>query len=53
MVALNFLKECTEGKKCSLRKIVLISDLGGPSSQDKVDIIVRNIKKEGVEFNFL
>ncbi len=51
VVALNFIKEQTEGNdKCRAKKIVLISDLGGKSNHDNADIILKSMKKEGVEF---
>ena len=53
VVALHLLKEHTSGTRCTGKKIVLISDLGAPCSSDKLDVIVRNVKKEGVEFSFL
>ncbi len=53
MVALNFLKEETEGTKCQNKKIVLLSDLGCPANKDKLDVIAKGMKLEGVELTFM
>ncbi len=50
---MHYLKEKTEGRKCSKKKIVLISDLGCAVNPDKIDVIIKNLKSEDIEFSFL
>ena len=53
VVALDHMKNFTEGTKCVNKKIVLLSDLGCPASEDKVDVIIKGMEMEGVEFTFM
>lgn len=54
VVALDFLKRNTEGQKAvRAKKIVLFSDLGCPSSEDKFDRIVDAMTKQNVELVFI
>lgn len=53
VVALDWLRKSTQGKKVGQKKIVLISDLGGAASEDKLDLIVKGMESEGVEFTFI
>ena len=44
VVALNFLKEETEGTKCRNKKIVLLSDLGCAANKSKLDVIAKGMQ---------
>lgn len=44
VVALNFLKEETEGTKCRNKKIVLLSDLGCAAKKSKLDVIAKGMQ---------
>ena len=44
VVALNFLKEETEGTKCRNKKIVLLSDLGCSANKDKLEVIAKGMQ---------
>lgn len=46
VVAMNVLKEETEGKKFSERKVVLLSNLCCTVSEDHIDVIVKALKSE-------
>ena len=51
VVALNFLKEETEGTKCRNKKIVLLSDLGCAANKDKLEVIAKGMQVKGKEFS--
>ncbi|KDR13452.1 X-ray repair cross-complementing protein 5 [Zootermopsis nevadensis] len=48
VVAVDFLKEETVGKKFSERKVVLLSNLDTTVSEDQVDTIIKAVKSEEV-----
>ena len=50
---MHFLKEEADNPKCNQKKVVLISDLGCKASEDKLDVILENLKMEGIEFTFM
>ena len=49
---MHYLKTRVQSPKCTGKKILLISDVGCPSNADKLDVIIDNLKNEGIEFNF-
>ncbi|KAM6466514.1 X-ray repair cross-complementing protein 5 isoform 1-T1 [Liasis olivaceus] len=52
IVCMDLLQKETIGKKYDKLHIEVFTDLGGPFSEDQLDIIVANLKKTGISLQF-
>ena len=53
MVICRLVKNTEESPGCSVRRIIVLTDMGCRASEDKLEQIVGAIKAEGIDFTFI
>ena len=53
IVAMDILHVCTEGSKVRNKRIIALTDMGSPASDDKLEMVIDAIKRDQIEFTFL
>ncbi|XP_054470754.1 X-ray repair cross-complementing protein 5 isoform X2 [Anoplopoma fimbria] len=52
VVCMDLLQKETQGKRCDRLNIVLLTDLNTQASSEQIDVIIKNLKKDGITLQF-
>ena len=53
IVAMDLLHNLTNGRKIRSKRIIALTDLGSPASDDKLEMVIDAVKRDQIEFTFL